>query len=258
VALDKIWETRVTKDAFHRVFDDMELGRQEHNGWNAFRSKFANVGFPDRVIAEMTDRMTTVTLERDARIFARGASSEIVFAVLSGWAKTYLPGRDRRILLKIVGPGEFVGYGNCSTDDGPAQQIFEARAGSRCSVGLLTWKHLRRALRQLDPAVLIDMVAALNNRPAAVAARFATLLALPFSTRLEFVLRELAEEFGVRDSRGVIIRPELSHQDLADMIGSSRPMVTRLLLKLVDDGIITRVGRSLVLLGDNAMVADAQ
>lgn len=235
---------------------DAKAAWQGHNGWNAFRSMFAHFGFPEQVIGEITEHLTTVTLDKDARIFAQGASADIVFALLSGWAKTYLLGRDRRILVQIVGAGEFVGYGNYSTENLGAKQIFEARAASRCSIAMLTGEHFRRALRKLDPAAMLRLVAIFTNRQSGVAARFATLLAVPFRVRLELVLHELGERFGVRDTRGIILRPEVKHQDLADMIGSSRPMVTRLLLQLVDDGIVTRVGRNLVLLSESGNGAE--
>jgi CRP-like cAMP-binding protein len=71
------------------------------------------------------------------------------------------------------------------------------------------------------------------------------------------VLQELARDFGVRDARGILLRPELGHDDLADMIGSSRPMVTRLLGEMTEQGLISRCGRNLVLLENRGLHAAA-
>ncbi len=49
----------------------------------------------------------------------------------------------------------------------------------------------------------------------------------------ETVLRDLARKFGVKDSRGILLIPELGHVDFAEMIGSSRPMVSRLIAEMV-------------------------
>jgi len=42
--------------------------------------------------------------------------------------------------------------------------------------------------------------------------------------------------------------PELAHTDLADMIGSSRPMVSRLIAEMTEEGLLLRQGKQFVLL----------
>ena len=42
--------------------------------------------------------------------------------------------------------------------------------------------------------------------------------------------------------------PELSHADLADMIGSSRPMVSRLIADMAEESLMLRQGKQFVLL----------
>ena len=74
------------------------------------------------------------------------------------------------------------------------------------------------------------------------------LLGMSFRERLEVVLHELGTKFGVRDKRGILLMPELAHADLADMIGSSRPMVSRLIADMAEEGLILRQGKQFVLL----------
>ena len=52
-------------------------------------------------------------------------------------------------------------------------------------------------------------------------------------------LRTLAR-FGVDDKRGILIILELSQEDLAEMIGSSRPMVSKLVGDMVEEGLLAR------------------
>jgi hypothetical protein len=74
------------------------------------------------------------------------------------------------------------------------------------------------------------------------------LLNLPFWDRLTIVLSDLAMRAGVRDLQGIILIPELGHEDLAEMIGCSRPMVSRLIAEMIECGLIARRGRQYVLL----------
>lgn len=67
-----------------------------------------------------------------------------------------------------------------------------------------------------------------------------TLLGVSFRERLEIVLTDLINRFGVREKRGILIVPELSQLDLAEMIGSSRPMISRLVKDMTESGELIR------------------
>ena len=77
---------------------------------------------------------------------------------------------------------------------------------------------------------------------------FTTLLNLPFWDRLTIVLSDLAKRAGVRDAEGIILIPEIFHEDLAEMIGCSRPMVSRLIAEMIESGLLARRGKQYVLL----------
>ena len=61
-------------------------------------------------------------------------------------------------------------------------------------------------------------------------------------------MSDLAKRAGVRDSEGIILIPEIGHEDLAEMIGCSRPMVSRLIAQMVESGLLARRGKKYVLL----------
>ncbi len=62
------------------------------------------------------------------------------------------------------------------------------------------------------------------------------------------VLSDLAKRVGVRDSQGIMLIPEIFHDDLAEMIGCSRPMISRLIAQMVESGLLARRGKQYVLL----------
>src|SRR5262249_37640358 len=75
----------------------------------------------------------------------------------------------------------------------------------------------------------------------------AQFLGLSFRERLMCVFANLGRRFGVQDSRGTLLTLELSHDELADMIASSRPMVSRLIAELFDQRHLRRAGKHYVL-----------
>ncbi|NEQ24351.1 MAG: Crp/Fnr family transcriptional regulator [Microcoleus sp. SIO2G3] len=66
--------------------------------------------------------------------------------------------------------------------------------------------------------------------------------------RLKQLLFWLAQKFGRRVEQGTLIDLPITHQDIADMIGTTRVTVTRELQKFEQEGIITRPYRKYILL----------
>jgi CRP-like cAMP-binding protein len=61
-------------------------------------------------------------------------------------------------------------------------------------------------------------------------------------------LLELAQKFGVQDDRGTILILQLTHEDLADLVGASRQKVTEHMKELERQQLILRDGRKLIVL----------
>ncbi len=118
---------------------------------------------------------------------------------------------------------------------------------TKCSIALVTREHVIKLLQSLDHAALLQLIERLNTAWSAMARWFGTFLGMSFRKRLEVVLKELGAKFGVRDTRGILLMPELAHSDLADMIGSSRPMVSRLIAEMTEEDLLLRQGRQFIL-----------
>jgi Crp-like helix-turn-helix domain len=77
-------------------------------------------------------------------------------------------------------------------------------------------------------------------------------MTLSYRERLEAMLSEVAARFGVKETRGTLLTLELGHDDWAEMIGSSRPMVSRLIAEMVQNRILAREGKHYILLSDDS------
>ena len=124
--------------------------------------------------------------------------------------------------------------------DGRNHQIFEAQALTKCSLSLFSREQMTSLLRKLDHERLIQLLGHLNATWSALLERYAGFIGVPFRERLETVFKELGARFGVDDKRGTLIILELGHEALAEMIGSSRPMVSKLLVDMVEEGLLAR------------------
>ena len=93
----------------------------------------------------------------------------------------------------------------------------------------------------------------MNSAAAEWVQYYATFLGLSYRERIEMVMAELGRKFGIPDSDGILLTFEPTHSDLAEMIGSSRPVVGRVLTELVEDGEIGRRERKYILLRGGAI-----
>ena len=75
--------------------------------------------------------------------------------------------------------------------------------------------------------------------------RYSGFLGLGLVERVAVALLELSLEFGVQNSRGVLIRITLTQSQLADLVSASRAKAGRVLLDLERQQIVVREGRQL-------------
>lgn len=197
-------------------------------------------GLSADLATEIEGRLTRVTYEKGAVIFLRGSPADFFFWLIKGFVKLYLPHHDgTRTLIDLARPGDLMGFVNATNSIGRAQ-LFEAQALTKCSVGLLTREHLMQLLAKLDHQAAVHALEQLNTAWSVIFERYVSFIGSSFRTRLELVLKSLGTRFGIEDKRGTLLTPELCHEDLAEMIGSSRPMVSKLIGDLIDEGFLVR------------------
>ena len=96
---------------------------------------------------------------------------------------------------------------------------------------------VRKAIEQ-DPAVGLLLLQGLSSRILQTETMIETLTHRDMSSRLVSFLLVLCRDFGVPSSDGITIDLRLSHQAIAEAIGSTRVTITRLLGDLRNDGLV--------------------
>jgi CRP/FNR family transcriptional regulator, cyclic AMP receptor protein len=76
--------------------------------------------------------------------------------------------------------------------------------------------------------------------------------------RIRMGVYQLAKRHGIRDAHGTIIDLKITHQELAEMVGSSRETVTRVLTRLREQGIIEIDQRRITLLDAKALLESTE
>jgi len=225
------------------------LSRQHEEAFAILRSGLGRLNLPVDLVDELIERHIAVAFEKGALAFCEGNTDGMLACILSGYVNVYCPvGDGNRTLVRMAGPGEIIGYPDYVDEKGRHARMFEAQVASKCTLALFSRDHIARLLAGLPPEAMVTVIASLNTFWSENLRRFATLLNLPFWDRLTIVMSDLAKRAGVRDSEGIILIPEIGHEDLAEMIGCSRPMVSRLIAEMVESGLLSRRGKQYVLL----------
>jgi len=219
-------------------------------------ARLLSLGMPRPAATTLLERHMLLRYPKGAELFTKGSPADVVFAVISGVVKvvSVRPGSDR-VLVELAGTGDLVGYADFADTRGERSQLFGAQALTNSCVALFTRHHIAEVLKGLDPETLIKIASALNTMWSSVTYRYASFLGMSLRKRLEFVLNELAERFGLPDARGTLLLPELAQEELAEMIGSSRPMVSKLLTEMTARGMLIRSGRRHILISSEKLGA---
>jgi len=223
--------------------------RQHEEGFTILRTSLSRLNLPLDLVDELIERHIAVVFEKGALAFCEGNTDGMIACILNGYVKVYCPvGDGNRTLVRLAGPGEIIGYSDYVDEKGRNARLFEVQVASKCTLALFSRDHVARLLADLSADSLISILGALNTFWSENLRFFTTLLNLPFWDRLTIVLSDLAKRAGVRDSQGIILIPEVFHEDLAEMIGCSRPMVSRLIAQMIESGLLARRAKQYVLL----------
>jgi CRP/FNR family cyclic AMP-dependent transcriptional regulator len=204
-------------------------------------SQLKEWSLPKSIADDLADHLCPVTYEKGAVIFLRGSPADFLFCVLNGFAKLYLPHiNGQRTLVGLARPGDLLGFVDSLDSDNHRGQVFEAHALTKCSLGLVSRDYLIKLVRTLDSGSIACLLEHVNTTWSRMFEWYTTFMGLSFRERLQLVLENLKVRVGVNDRRGVLLLPALTHEDLAEMIGSSRPMVSRLINDMAEDGLLVR------------------
>jgi CRP/FNR family transcriptional regulator, cyclic AMP receptor protein len=102
-------------------------------------------------------------------------------------------------------------------------------------------------------AMAMAIAEVMSDRRRSIENRLESLIFRTAHARLANLFLDLAERFGVRDSRGIIINMKLTHKEMASLIGASRETVSFAILDLRRDALILTEEKRVILLDPDAL-----
>ena len=202
------------------------------------RRKPQAVSFPgsalqieEHELRALSAHATEQTFQKHAVIVNEGDQSNAIFIILSGRVKVILRNDEgREMVINVLGPGEY--FGEMVIDEGPRSASVETL--EQCRFLIIT-KADFKALVTANPDFALKLINRLMHRVRALTENIRSLALLDVYGRVARVLLELAAE----QDGSLVVAEKLTQQDIAERVGASREMVSRIFKDLVAGGYIT-------------------
>jgi CRP/FNR family cyclic AMP-dependent transcriptional regulator len=191
----------------------------------------------DSFVRTLAEHGVVRKFPKGAIIITEGDPSDSIYVILSGRVKVYLTDGDsdrREVVLNICGPGTYLG--ELAFDDAPRSASVMTLEPSTFSV--VSGKQFRDFVIA-SPDAAMHLVRDLIRRVRALSENVRNLALLDVYGRVAHLLLGLAEE---KEGQFIIDRP-YTQQELANQVGCSREMISRIFKDLVAGGYIKLEGR---------------
>ncbi|MFS0726183.1 Crp/Fnr family transcriptional regulator [Paenibacillus sp. 1P07SE] len=189
------------------------------------------------VLAQVMPWMHERTLKKNAIVFIEEDVGDEIYFILSGSVHIYNFDGVKRVILAVLQDGDFFGEMALMKPG----LLRSATAEAMSQVKLLA---LRRpdfeGLIEAHPRLALHMLNYTMERLRRANQQIYDLTFLNVRTRIIKRLLRMAGERGKPDASGTgsLIEVKLTHQQIADMVGSVRETVTKVLLELQEEGLI--------------------
>ena len=194
----------------------------------------------DRALQEIADLLIDRKFPKNATIFEEGVGGDYMYVIQEGQVKVTKMSEDgREKILEILGPGDF--FGEMALLDREPRSA-SVKTTLHCVLLALSRKDFVALLRR-NPDIAMELIRVLSRRLREADEQIRGLLFERVEGRTRRVLRRLASD-PVPGQPGLRATPTLTHQQLADLVGTSRETITRVLKDLRDEGWLVQHGKS--------------
>jgi CRP-like cAMP-binding protein len=191
----------------------------------------------------LADGLARTDFRRYEMILDEAALATEANILLRGVARiTCLSAQGDRVTVALLAPGPIPEF--------PSHVIsrsnFQCEAYSDCRVGSLRWADFNRILLKSSELALKAFHENDLKLWYRLLLRSSSFFNLGLHERVGMTLLELCSDFGIEDARGTLLGVSFSHQDIASLVGASRPRVTEHLAQFEREHFLIRQGRRLI------------
>jgi len=198
----------------------------------------------DKELASIAAVAKTRRYAKDDVVFYADESGDIFCLIREGHVKvTMISPEGKEIILSILDPGDFFGE-MALLDDEPRSATVVATE----SLELVTiWRNDFLQILQENFSITRKVLAEISRRLRHASNRIESLATMDVYGRLARFFLDLARDQGKVLDNGYVAVTRPTHQSIANMIGTSRETVSRLIHDLMRQGLLLSEGKTIYL-----------
>lgn len=209
-------------------------------------------GLPTERYREMTSLVEVREVQRRQIVYLPGDPGEQMFFIQGGRIKCSKVSRDgKELTLSYMAAGEFFGE-LCVLEGQPREEMAEAMKNSIITV---LPRESIRALLLDEPRIAYRFIKVMGDRRRAMETKIEHLVFHDVHAKLAALLLELGREYGKATEDGVQIDLKITHQEMANLIGSTRETISLTLAAFKRKELIQLQGRTVVLTDQDGLAA---
>jgi len=204
-------------------------------------------GVPAEALGQLLRVVRRRSYHRSEVVFHQGDPGDTLHLIRAGRVKIVLPAETGdEVVLAILGPGDC--FGEMAVLDGEPRSasVVAMEQVETLALGRQDFRTFFRSSPETAERLVINLARIIRK----VNEDVADLAFLDLPGRLAKKLLELADSYGqpMEGGRGIEIAVPLTQEELAGMIGATRPSVNKILGWYEDQGAIQRRGRRIAIL----------
>jgi CRP/FNR family cyclic AMP-dependent transcriptional regulator len=189
-------------------------------------------GLSSAALAEIEQHGMVKSYKKNAIVINQDDETYSLYVILSGSVKVYISGEDgREAVLNHQSAGDY--FGDLALID-KQPRVASVMTTEDSSFMVISREDFLLCLSK-NPEIAINLIKPMTSRMRMLAKNVSSLALLDVYGRVARVLLEQAEE----QEGGELITEKLTQQEIADMVGASRAMVSRILKDLKVGGYIS-------------------
>lgn len=182
-------------------------------------------GLSSKLLGKISKYAKFRNYRRGEQIFSEDSSGECLYVLVSGRVRIYTSAGSRSKTFALLDPGDF--FGEMALLGEPTRSA-SARAILDTELLVLQRRDFHRFLK-VDSVLTLTVLQTLCNRLRRADKEIEMLSFQNVVGRTAITICDLENKYGKPVAEGNLIDAEITHQELADLVGTAREMVTRVL-----------------------------
>lgn len=216
-----------------------------------FKSESVLKDLPEKEYELLTARKTEKLYKKGEVIFREGSFPDGIFFIAYGKVKKYKLDPDgKEYIIYVANTGELIGYHAVLSED---RYPDSAAALEESNIVFIPRESFLEVLRQSE-TLNKRLLKTLSHEFAVLANSLSLFAQKSVRERLAVQLIVIREKYKVNFKPGMAVEINMSRDDLANLVGTARENVVRLLSEFKDKGIIETKGRKIIVHDVNRLI----